>query len=105
MSSKGCLTDTVIQKLENMIAGMKPGDRLPTESALAEQFAVGRSTIRESLKVLSYGKRIVRTNEGTFVAESTSDHLVDPLNFIVNMDVGNVLELIELREMLERGTL
>ncbi|MBQ9931451.1 MAG: FadR family transcriptional regulator [Firmicutes bacterium] len=101
MSSKGCLTDTVIQKLENMIADMNPGDRLPTESTLAEQFAVGRSTIRESLKVLSYNKRIVRTNEGTFVAESSADHLVDPLNFIVNMDVGNVLELIELREMLE----
>ena len=46
------LSDTIIEKLEEMIAGMKPGDRLPTEMELSEMFSVGRSTIRESMKVL-----------------------------------------------------
>ena len=39
------LSDTIIEKLEEMIAGMKPGDRLPTEMELSEMFSVGRSTI------------------------------------------------------------
>ncbi len=95
------LSDAVIEKLEAMITTMKPGDRLPTEMELSEQFAVGRSTIRESLKVLTAKKMIVRRNEGTFVADAVNGCLVDPLNMIINMTDCDVNSLIELREILE----
>ena len=48
-SSRVSLTDTVMEKLEEMITSMKPGERLPTENELSERFSVGRSTIRESM--------------------------------------------------------
>lgn len=35
-------------------AGMKPGDRLPSEPEIAERFGVGRSTVREALKLLEH---------------------------------------------------
>lgn len=94
-------SDQLMDELEKRILQMEPGEKLPTEIELSEQYNVGRSTIREILKVLSYKKLIIRRNEGTFVAENISDYLVDPLNLIVNMSVGNVGELMELREMLE----
>lgn len=95
------LSDTIIEKLEEMIATMKPGDRLPTEMELSELFSVGRSTIRESMKVLTAKKMVVRRNEGTFVADAINGCLVDPLNMIINMTACDVNSLIELREILE----
>jgi GntR family transcriptional regulator len=38
---------------------LSPGDRLPTEAEIAEQFAVGRSTAREALKLLEQEGRVV----------------------------------------------
>ena len=95
------LSDTIIEKLEEMIATMKPGDRLPKEMELSEQFSVGRSTIRESMKVLTARKMVVRRNEGTFVADAVNGCLVDPLNMIINMTNCDLNALLEIREILE----
>ena len=100
------LSDAVVEKLETMISTMKPGKRLPTEKELAEAFSVGRSTIRESMKVLSARRMVVRRNEGTFVGDAVKGCLVDPLNLIISMQAGgDVNSLIELREILELSTI
>lgn len=99
------LSDAIIQKLEEMIMKMKPGDRLPTEMELSEMFSVGRSTIRESMKVLTAKKMVVRRNEGTFVADAINGCLVDPLSMIINMTNCNINALLEVREILEISTI
>ena len=100
------LSDDIFMKLEKMIIDqLKPGDKIPTEMELAEYFGVGRSTIRESMKLLSARGLIVRRNEGTFVSESVNECLIGPLNLLINMEIGNVQNLIELRELLELGTI
>lgn len=100
------LSDAVVEKLEAMIATMQPGERLPTEKELSEQFSVGRSTIRESMKVLSAKRMVVRRNEGTFVGNAVKGCLIDPLNLIISMQAGgDVNSLIELREILELSTI
>lgn len=101
VNSRVNLSDTVLEKLEEMVSKKKPGDRLPTEAELSEQFSVGRSTIRESMKVLAAKRMIVRRNEGTFVADMMKGCFVDPLNMIINMSTGDLNSLIELREILE----
>src|SRR3954452_16253155 len=40
------ITDTILRN------GMQPGDRLPPEREMREQFGVGRGTLREALRVL-----------------------------------------------------
>lgn len=100
-NAKGNLSDFVIAELEKMILALKPGDRLPTEKELAERFNVGRSTIRESMTVFVAQKMVVKRNEGTFVADNSKDYLINPLNLIINMEIGNIDDLKELREMLE----
>jgi GntR family transcriptional regulator, transcriptional repressor for pyruvate dehydrogenase complex len=68
------LADQVIQRMRAMIANgtYAVGDRLPPEAELCTLFGVGRSTIREAMRVLgNRGLVHVRQGEGTFVASTT----------------------------------
>ncbi len=57
------------QKLTKLIAGLKPGDRLPTEEELTQDFGVSRNTIRQALQVLHEDKIIYkRKGAGTYVS-------------------------------------
>lgn len=54
-----------------------PGARLPAERDLGVQFGVGRTSIREALRMLqATGMVTVRAGDGVFVADyaSTADH-------------------------------
>ena len=96
------LSDTVIEEMNKSIASKyKPGDRLPTENELAKNFGVGRSSIREALKVLSKLGIVERKNEGTFVSSSAKDYLVEPLSLLVQMEYANLSDIVEMRETLE----
>ncbi len=55
------LRDTLVEVFRS--EGMKPGDRVPSESEIAERFGVGRSTVREALKLLEY-EGLVQVNPG-----------------------------------------
>lgn len=100
------LSDNVTLELEKMICDtLQPGDRLPPEVELAERFSVGRSTMRESMKALVARGIITRRNEGTFVAENLNESLIAPLSLMINMEIGKVQDLLELRELLELGTI
>jgi len=99
------LSDTIIEELNKIIASKyKPGDRLPTENELAKNFGVGRSSIREALKVLSKLGIVERRNEGTFVFSSPKDYLVEPLSLLVQMEHAKLSDIVEMREMLELET-
>lgn len=100
------LSDSITEELERMIIeGFRPGDKIPPELELAEKFGVGRSTIRESMKALTAKGIIVRRNEGTFVSKELNKCLIEPLSLLVNMEIGNLENLIEMREILELGTI
>jgi GntR family transcriptional regulator, transcriptional repressor for pyruvate dehydrogenase complex len=68
------LADQLIARLRALIADgtYGVGDRLPAEGELSEMFGVGRSTIREAMRVLSNrGLVDVRHGDGTYVASRT----------------------------------
>lgn len=53
-----------------------PGERLPTESQLQEQWGVSRSVVREAMKVLaSQGLVRIEQGRGTFVSDSDTTSL------------------------------
>ncbi|MCI8838513.1 MAG: FadR family transcriptional regulator [Hungatella sp.] len=78
------------------------GQKIPNEFELAEQFGVGRSTVREAVKgLVTRGILEVRRGAGTFVV---SHHLLneDPLGLARLEDKYKLaLELFELRLMME----
>ena len=56
------------RRIERLIRALKPGSQLPTETNLASELYVSRTTIRNALKVLEQEGKIERTpGRGTIV--------------------------------------
>jgi GntR family transcriptional repressor for pyruvate dehydrogenase complex len=99
---------TVVQKIIDKITNsllkgeLKPGDRLPPEPELALQLGVSRTSLREALKTLcGLGVLVARKRGGTFVADSGSQIMLDPLIFNLILENGSRDDLYELRVLLE----
>ena len=102
MSRTPALSEKIVEQIKQMITqNMKPGDKLPTETELVSIFGVGRSTIRESLKVLSVLGLVVRRNGGTYVNNTVNDCLAEPLHIMLDMEVASISDLLEMRTLLE----
>ncbi len=80
------------------------GEKIPNEFELAEKFGVGRSTVREAVKLLiSRGILSVRQGSGTYVM-STTPAEQDPLGLGGEKDkMALALDLVEARLILEPG--
>jgi GntR family transcriptional repressor for pyruvate dehydrogenase complex len=100
------LTDQIIDQLIAMISDgkLKPGDKLPSETALMEQFGVGRSSLREAVGALSLiGMLTVRPGHGTHVAPSAGESFSKPLRWGMFMSWREKLhEFIEARITIEQ---
>lgn len=95
----------IAQKVKTMIIQreMKPGDRLPTEKELIEQFSVSRSTLREAMKILSAEHIVViRQGSGTFVSQGTGIG-EDPLGLNFTNQNKLIKNLFEIRMLIEPG--
>ncbi|MGF7190579.1 FadR/GntR family transcriptional regulator [Robbsia andropogonis] len=93
---------------EQICAGhFAPGDVLPAEPALAEQMAVSRITIRETVKSLSAkGMLDVRRRHGTVVTPRAQWQLFDPdvIGWRAKsgtVDATLIRDLMELRRIIE----
>lgn len=66
------VTDQVILQLKELIlqGSLVPGDKMPSELEMCTAFSVGRTTIREALKVLEAMGFVERSRRGTFVTDS-----------------------------------
>lgn len=98
------LTEEIIKRILNVITdlGMKPGDKLPTERELVTRFAVGRSSIREAIKILNaIGVVRIVPGAGMFVGNGNLSLLARPLSLGFLMGGRGTAELIEARRLLE----
>ena len=80
---------------------LEPGAKLPNEFELGEKFGVGRSTVREAVKLLSSkGIVEVRRGSGTYVV-TTAKGFSDPLNLRSVQDKNALaLDLVNVRLLL-----
>jgi GntR family transcriptional regulator, transcriptional repressor for pyruvate dehydrogenase complex len=88
----------VIQLREQVLSGQWPvGARLPAETELAQRLEVGRSTVREAVRVLVHaGLLETRQGSGTYVRSVTAGAEWEP-----RLRRAAVLEAYEVREALE----
>lgn len=83
---------------------LKPGDKLPPERELAEILGVSRPSLREALRALSIMKVVeVRQGDGTYVSALKPEELVEHLEFVFMLDNSTMLQLFEVRKIVETG--
>lgn len=89
---------------------LAPGERLPSESEMAAEFSVSRSTIRETMKLLSAQQMVEATRGaagGTFVRlpepEDAAAAMGDMISLWFNAGSTSVTEVNAAREWIERG--
>lgn len=95
----------VVEKIKNAIISgeLKPGEKLPTELELVEQLGIGRYSIREAIKMLvALGVLEIRRPQGTFVVDSVTVPMVEPLVYRLLLAKKDYSDLHELRLGLER---
>jgi len=100
---RGGLVQEVVQHLQQQIQSgqIKPGDKLPTESAVMETLGVSRTVVREAISRLQASGQVeTRHGIGTFALEAPTTH-----NFrIAEQDMAtadDVIAVLELRISLE----
>jgi GntR family transcriptional repressor for pyruvate dehydrogenase complex len=88
------LVDDLGEKIRSQ--QLKPGDKLPTESAIMQAYGVSRTVVREALSKLQAGG-LVETHHGigTFVLQPKAAGMfrLDPSDIATSVDVLAVLEL------------
>lgn len=99
------LYEQIVQQIEESIrAGkLKPGDQLPAERELAQEFGVSRTAVREAVKTLSE-KGLVEaySGRGTFVTSGKSQSMRLSLDsFMKSGDIQDSNYVVEMREILE----
>lgn len=101
------LYEQIIQQIQTLVMEgvLRPGDKLPPERELAEQFGVSRTAVREAVKALSEkGLVEILPGRGTFITNFTSAMMRDSLDLIVKLGLPNgVAHLNEVRTLLEPG--
>ncbi len=99
------LYEQIVQQIEESIlkGTLKPGNQLPAERELAQQFGVSRTAVREAVKALrEKGLVEAYSGRGTFVTDGTSQAIRQSLGLMVKIgQPDGSTSLAELRAILE----
>lgn len=94
--------EQVSERLTSQIGtALHPGDALPPERELAERYGVGRSSVREALRMLESRGLIESRGSGTFVVAAWRNPFHAPLSAVVAGEDVDRTQLFEVRRMLE----
>jgi DNA-binding FadR family transcriptional regulator len=102
MINRKSLAEEVASNLQEQITkgGYKINQRLPIEAELMHSFGVGRSTIREAVKILvNSGFLRVQQGIGTFIDDNTgiNEPLFQKLKRAESKNIDEVRELLEMK--------
>ncbi|MBN2876771.1 MAG: FadR family transcriptional regulator, partial [Bacilli bacterium] len=102
--------ESVSSSIANMIVDyitakkLKPGDQLPTEQEFMTHLGVGRNSVREAVKMLSFlGVVEIRKGIGSYITDSISSSALNPLVLSLAFEQGLSMDLLELRILIDSG--
>jgi GntR family transcriptional repressor for pyruvate dehydrogenase complex len=95
--------ELVAERLTEEISSgaLNVGDLLPPERELVASFGVGRSSVREALRILESRGVIASRGNGSFVVAPVRAPLNHSLDLLLKADQTDVVELFEVRRILE----
>jgi GntR family transcriptional repressor for pyruvate dehydrogenase complex len=101
------LYEEIIGQIKKLIVDgkLQPGDKLLSERELSEKLTVSRASVREAFSALEMmGIIAIRPGEGSFVRQVSFEGMLEPLSFILQMDIDDIMQLLEVRKILEVET-
>lgn len=104
MSGRRKLSAIVVDRIKQMVidGAFMPGDAIPSEADLAEEFNVSKPTIREAIDQLSMlGIISVRQGKQSVVNDLNSSALEEYFRFAVNTYETGLVDTMELRRAIE----
>ncbi len=106
--SRPKVRDQATEQIKQFIVAerLAPGDRLPTETQLAETFGISRLSVREATKALEFlGSVESKTGVGLTVGRIDMGRLTEHLGFHAGLLDVDPRQLIDSRVILETGVL
>lgn len=101
------IVEQVLRNVKSLIANgtFKVGDKIPTEVELTKMFGVGRSSIREAIKILQYlGIVQMHPSKGTFVCDC-SNLSKEVVSWAILLGKRDFFELMGVRGAIESSSL
>ncbi|MDR1129079.1 MAG: GntR family transcriptional regulator [Treponema sp.] len=104
IQQKTVVAQTMEKVRELITSGFyKPGDKIPTEQELAEHFGIGRSSIREAIKIFQHmGILESRVPKGTFLCDR-SQISTEAISWALLLGSDDMWEILELRQIIEEA--
>ncbi len=105
--AKTSISDDIVDQIMSLIASgdLKPGQQLPSERVLCENFGASRSSLREALRCLCIvGVLRARVGEGTSVALDGEKFLGKIIEWRIITEKHDIENLMEVRIALESVT-
>ena len=99
--------EEIIGQIKKLIVDgkLQPGDKLLSERELSEKLNVSRASVREAFSALEMmGIIAIRPGEGSFVRQVSFEGMLEPLSFILQMEIDDIMQLLEVRKILEVET-
>ncbi|MCS5421314.1 MULTISPECIES: FadR/GntR family transcriptional regulator [Psychrilyobacter] len=89
-------------KKEIKSGNLKNGSQIYPERTLAENLNIGRSSVREGIKILEIiGLIESKRGGGNYITNDFKNMLCNPLSLAFELQKGKIRDVIELRKMLE----
>ena len=97
------VSDEIVHQVKTIISEgkLKPGDRLPPERELINEFGVSRPSLREALNTLVATGFLEVKGKRTFIKSVASESMQNPLSLLIKTDTQKIFDLIEVRKALE----
>lgn len=80
---------------------LQPGDVIPPERELTRVYRVGRSSVREALRMLESRGVIEDVGNGSFAVAGYANSLGSSLQLLLSLDQATMRDIYELRRILE----
>lgn len=98
------VTEQIMEQIAQLIRSgeLLPGEQLPNERDLAEQFGVTRGRVREALRALSLvGLITIKAGEGSFVNKQDMPIQPETIVWIFHNELHNLDEVYAARKLIE----
>ena len=98
------ISSVIVERVvDSILAGeLMPGDKLPTEEEFAARIGVGRSSVREAIKILeAFGIVEIRRADGSYVVDEFKGTMLTPLVLGVVMSGRSAADVIDFRSRVQ----